>query len=109
MSDLLFAALPIYHNKWMIFSCCCKHIICNGCAYANRLREEEQGLEHKCPYCREPVAGAEEEADKNVMKRVKAKMIRLHSCQLGQKCYIEGDYEREHLNILYKCGWIEGF
>ena len=27
-------------------------------------------------------------------------MIRLHSCQLGQKCYIEEDYEREHLNII---------
>ena len=60
---------PRDENKTGVYTCCSKRI-CNGCAYANYLREEEQGLEHKCPYCREPVAKSQEEADKNVMKRV---------------------------------------
>ena len=52
-------------------SCCSKNI-CNGCVYANRKREREGGLEHRCPYCRDPSPNSDEECDKNVMKRIKA-------------------------------------
>src|SRR5210317_664982 len=45
--------IPMDDNKSKINSCCCK-IFCNGCSYANKKREWEQGLEYKCPYCREP-------------------------------------------------------
>src|SRR5210317_1224568 len=44
--------LPLDLSKSGINSCCCKRI-CNGCDYANQVREMEQGLEHKCAYCRE--------------------------------------------------------
>ena len=60
---------------------------------ANRLREEEQGLEHKCPYCREPVAKSQEEGDKNSMKRVKANDP-IALLTVGVKCQEEGDYEK---------------
>jgi hypothetical protein len=83
--------LPLDNNKRMMNSCCCKWI-CRGCAHADDLRMEEQGLEHTCPYCREIVPETNEEADQNVMKRVKANdpaALRLK----GVKCYIEGDFE----------------
>jgi hypothetical protein len=63
--------IPIDDNKSKLNSCCCK-IFCNGCNYANKKREWEQGLEYKCPYCREPVPDTEEEIDENLMRRIKA-------------------------------------
>jgi len=63
--------LPLGEKKWAINSCCCK-TICKGCEYANVLREKEQGLEHRCPYCREPLPDTDEEMDQNYMKRIKA-------------------------------------
>ncbi len=84
--------LPIDPNKkWMINSCCYK-IICKGCEHANDRRELEAGLEHKCPYCREPVPETKEEANQNEMKRVKANDPDA-LCQVGTKRYNEGDYE----------------
>src|SRR6056300_1715168 len=75
----------------MINSCCGK-IICDGCDYANKIREEEQGLEHKCPFCREPKPETDEEAFGNLMERMKANdPVALN--QLGKTCYHEGDYE----------------
>jgi tetratricopeptide (TPR) repeat protein len=62
--------LPLDPKKSNINTCCCKYI-CRGCVYANKMREKEQGLEHKCPYCREPMPKTKEEADQNLMKRVK--------------------------------------
>jgi hypothetical protein len=61
--------LPIDESKLLINSCCCKRI-CRGCFHANILREMEQGLEHTCPYCREPVPATKEEANQMLMKRV---------------------------------------
>ena len=63
--------LPLDDGKYTLNSCCSK-LICRGCCYANYLREEEQGLEHKCPFCRELLPMTEEEADQNTMERVKA-------------------------------------
>jgi TPR repeat protein len=56
-------------------------------------REIEQGLELKCPYCREPVAISDEEHEKNYMKRVKANDPAA-MYQMGRiKYYDGGDYE----------------
>ena len=77
-------------SKSTIMSCCSK-LICNGCAHANDLREEEEGLEHKCAYCREPVPKTKEELQKNMMKRVKANDPNA-LCFIGRKCYGEGDH-----------------
>src|SRR5210317_862663 len=46
--------LSIDPSKSMLNACCCK-TICNGCFFANTKREDEQGLEGRCVYCREPV------------------------------------------------------
>jgi hypothetical protein len=51
---------------------CCSKWVCMGCVYANKKREMEQGLEHKCPFCREPDAKTKAQRHKNSMKRVKA-------------------------------------
>jgi hypothetical protein len=63
--------LPLDKDKYRINSCCCK-LICKGCNYANKKREFEQGLEERCPYCREVLPYAQEEMVKNYMKRAKA-------------------------------------
>ena len=83
--------LPFDIEKWTIMTCCCKYI-CKGCAYANYLREAEQGLEQRCPYCREPLPKTEEERDQNYEKRVKADDP-VAIFKLGVKCEHEGDYE----------------
>ena len=78
--------------KSKLNSCCCKRI-CIGCAYANMRRENEQGLEHKCPYCRETLPKTQKEMIQNYVKRVKANdPVAIH--QIGSKCNNEGDYEK---------------
>ena len=82
--------LSLDYHKWGLNSCCCK-AICFGCCYANMKREKEQGLEEKCPFCREPFKKTHEEIDQNYMKRVKANdpvAIR----ELGKRCRDTGDY-----------------
>ena len=81
--------LPLDEAKLLTNPCCCQRI-CKGCAYANAKREWEQGLERKCPYCREPMAGTEEEVNQKFMKRVKANDPTA-IFYLGVKCYNEGD------------------
>ncbi len=83
--------LPLDENKWTINSCCGK-TVCKGCAYANLLRELNGGLEHKCPFCREPVPTTDEEIVQNYMKRIKANDPAA-SREIGRKCHLEGDYE----------------
>ncbi len=83
--------LPLDMSKSRINSCCCKWI-CNGCNLANKKREWEQGLVHKCAYCREPLSKTDEEIDQNTMKRAKANDP-AGIFHLGSKCRDEGDYE----------------
>ena len=79
-------------NNSMIYSCCCKRI-CRGCSYANYLREKEQGLEQKCPYCREELPlTKEDEVHQNYMKRAKANDP-VALCELGNRCDREGNFE----------------
>ena len=46
--------LPIDHTKSTLMACCSK-IVCIGCEYANMIRELEEKLDQKCPFCRHPV------------------------------------------------------
>ena len=68
--------LLIDPKKSTLMGCCCK-IICNGCIRTNKKREDEEGLENRCPFCREPLptfdrpAKLQEEQNKRVMKRIK--------------------------------------
>ncbi len=83
--------LPLDLNKSTIMTCCCKRI-CKGCDYANDLRIEEEGLEDRCVFCREPVPKTQEEREQNGMERAKANdPIALFN--MGVTCFDEGDYE----------------
>ncbi len=82
--------MPIDMRKSTFMGCCCK-IICMGCKHANQKRENEQGLEQRCPFCREPAPESEEGHYKNVMKRVK-KHDPVAMTHKGRKYAREGDY-----------------
>ena len=83
--------LPLDQGKSTIKSCCCK-LICNGCDHANLLREREEGLEHKCPYCREPVPDTQEEAKQHMMTRIEANDPNALR-EFGKYSYDEEDYD----------------
>ena len=85
---LCFLPLPIDLAKSMFWTCC-SEIICNGCIYANVISNNGGG--HRCPFCREPAPGDEEERQKRIMKRVKANDPAAMR-QMGVKCCKEGDY-----------------
>lgn len=96
--------LPNDPRKSTLSSCCCK-LICNGCNYANMKREDEQGLEHRCVYCREPEAKSDEEYEKNIMKRIK-KNDPVAMTAMGKHHYGEGDYGKtfEYMTKATKLG-----
>ena len=50
---------------------CCSKVICSGCRYANVIRELQDKLEQKCPFCRK-VLPSDKEAEENIMKRIEA-------------------------------------
>ena len=85
--------LPLDESKTKILiNTCCSKRICGGCAHANYLHEEEEGLEHKCPYCREPIFKTAEELESDIQKRIKANDP-VAICQMGLKYDREGDHE----------------
>ena len=74
-------------------------MICDGCNYANDMRELEGKLQHKCPFCRHPAPKSEEEAVQNLMKRVEANdpaALRY----MGIARYNEGDYKSSFAYLL---------
>jgi hypothetical protein len=82
--------LPIYPIESIMMACCSK-IICNGCNYANQMRELEGKLQESCPFCRHPAPKSQEEAVRNVMKRAGVNdpvAMRLVGCKRHEK----GDY-----------------
>ena len=63
--------MPLDFEKYGTSSCCSKRI-CNGCNYANQMREAEKKLQHSCPFCRKPVSSTEKQCDKQILKRIAA-------------------------------------
>jgi tetratricopeptide (TPR) repeat protein len=84
--------LPLDPRKSRMMPCCCK-VICLGCEYANMKRENEQGLEHRCAFCREPVSNTMGEINKNIMKRIK-KNDPVAMVHIGKKHYHQGEYDK---------------
>ena len=83
--------LSIDPEKTSIWPCCSK-VICDGCDYANWMRELEMKLESKCPFCRHPLPELKAECDRNERKRAEANdpgALR----QLGVKFRKGGDYK----------------
>ena len=63
--------LPFDTTKGTMMACCSK-IICNGCVYANMLRQKNMKLEESCPFCREVLCDTDKECDKRRMRRIEA-------------------------------------
>jgi hypothetical protein len=82
--------LSIDKSKSTMMGCCCK-VICNGCDYANSMREIKEGLEPRCVYCREPAPKSEKEQYKRIMNRIKKKDP-VAMTSMGKKHYHQGDY-----------------
>ena len=84
--------LPIDPKKSSLFSCCSK-LICNGCNYANQIREYEGRLQHKCAFCRTVFRNITcEEINERWMKRIEVNDP-IAMCHTGKKRYSEGDYK----------------
>eukprot|EP00985_Skeletonema_marinoi_P020768 scaffold12428_cov81-Skeletonema_marinoi.AAC.3 len=83
--------LPIDDDKYIMMACCSK-MICNGCNYANRMRELEGKIQQTCPFCRHPRAKSQKEAERDLMKRAEANDP-VSMSQMGVRCYQEGDYK----------------
>ncbi len=83
-------ALPLVRMKSTMYPCCGK-IICNGCCIANQVREFEENLQHKCPFCREPASETEEGRYKQMMKRINMNDPAALN-QHGVEHYNKGDY-----------------
>ena len=83
--------LPYDITKTAVYNCCSKSI-CNGCVYANQMREIEMRLQQSCPFCREPVPRIDdEEHEKLRAKRVEANDPAA-MCSMGLDQYDKGDY-----------------
>jgi hypothetical protein len=88
---ICFLPLALDLNKSGMMTCCSK-MICGGCIYANAIREREQKIEHKCPFCRHPKPKSQEEGDRNRMKRVEANdPVALR--EVGKRRYNGGDHK----------------
>jgi len=69
--DCPICCLPLQLDKEKsTMSCCCSKVICNGCNYANMVREAERRLKMSCSFCREPSPSTKEGVDKQRMKRI---------------------------------------
>ena len=83
---LCFLPMPLDPTKCAYYSCC-SELICNGCRYAHGRNNGGD----RCPFCREPIAGAEEN-NKRRMKRIKANDPAA-LCNMGLECTNKGDHD----------------
>jgi tetratricopeptide (TPR) repeat protein len=99
--------LSIDVSKSFIMTCCSKSI-CIGCEYANTQREREQGLEHRCAFCRERKPKSDEEHIKRIMERVK-KNDPVAMTDMGKLDYNKGDYVKalEYYTKAAELGHVE--
>jgi len=88
---ICFLPLSLDIQKSLMQTCCSK-LICDGCYYANKLREREARLQYTCPFCRSISPKSEEGINKNMMKRVE-KNDPVAIREIGIKHYSNGDYE----------------
>ena len=82
--------LPLESKKSAMYFCCSK-VICNGCNYANQMREVEMRLQQSCPFCRKPLPETDEEENEQIMKRVEANDPVAIRHQGGER-HNKGDY-----------------
>ena len=91
LGDCPICLLPLpFDTAHTIMSCCSKNI-CKGCTLANTMREYQESLEYKCPFCRKLAPTSEEACRANVMKRIEANDPAAMS-QMGIDCHKKRDY-----------------
>ena len=83
--------LPIDASKSILNQCCSK-LFCNGCNYANKMREIDGRLQQKCAFCRTNMPTTKEERNELVMKRIEANDP-LAMSYVGMDRCEEGDYK----------------
>ena len=69
----------------------CSKVICDGCDYANYLREVEESLEHSCPFCRQPTPESGEDLEKKETKRTEANDPEAMR-RMGKMRFMAGNY-----------------
>jgi len=116
---ICFLPLAIDASKCAFMTCCSK-VICDGCDYANDIRERNPSMKHTCPFCRHPLPTTKAEVDANKMKRVDANDPAAMR-EMGMGRYDEGEHKsafeyltkaarmgdmRAHgnLSVMYKTG-----
>ena len=82
--------LPLGLKNCTMMTCCSK-FICDGCNYANQMREIETRRDQKCPFCREAAPETGAECDKQRMKRIEINDP-VAMRKEGKKQYSKGDY-----------------
>ena len=109
LGDCPICCLPLFidESKSTLHSCCSK-LICQGCDYFNKMREEKQRLEQKCPFCRQPAPETDKEIEMNLMKRVEANDP-FAIGEVGTQHCREGDYKSafEYLTKAAQLGDIQ--
>jgi tetratricopeptide (TPR) repeat protein len=84
--------LPLDIEIKCSMTACCSKTFCTACACANKNRELDEGVAHKCPFCRHPEPKNQAEVDQIRRRRLEANDPDAF-CQVGSKRYCEGDYE----------------
>ena len=83
--------LPIDPSKSTMMSCCSKQI-CDGCNYANKMRDYEGRRQPKCPFCRSVMPITKGEIDLYLAKRIEANDPAA-MCYIGSTKGNEGDFK----------------
>jgi len=96
LGDCPICCLPLPLDSMSILMPCCCTVICDGCDYANQIRELKEKLDHNCPFCRHPKAKSDEERNRRLIKRVDANdpaAIRHMGGKRGREGDIDGAFE----------------
>ena len=87
---------------------CCSKVVCDGCVYANAIREREQKLTPTCPFCRCQTPDTTAEGCQLEKKRLKSNdPLALNN--EGMNSYDSGDYAAaiEYWEKAAGLGWVE--
>ena len=74
------------------------------------MRENEQGLEHRCAFCREPVSNTMGEINKNIMKKISKRfeghigdfviLCMTHDSFLATSCLVGRDFICSFISLI---------
>ena len=101
--------LPIDAPETYCTNACCSKMICDGCDFANKWRENEMRHQQSCPFCRKAMPKTQEECDERMMKRIEANDP-IAMRHVGTRRHMEGDYTAafEYWKKLAALGDAEG-